>query len=260
MKRLIVFIFLMIIATRYDYAIAEYVYDALATWTDIFYIYGELPSMALTSLTFALLMRISKRNALFYRCTSLGVGMWAGVQIAHHAGYSVVIFGLFALGVTLLVHWILATLSLDHLDKYNDSIRIIAWTGLLAWLSPQIIKFMWARPRPYLVFNGEQFQAWYIGLNLTFSNAYKSFPSGHSAVTASLMSLGVFKAEMKKNQYRVTILCISIYVLLMMSSRMIRGDHYLSDVVIGALLSALIYSYVLKRFMVDKKSSLNQVE
>jgi membrane-associated phospholipid phosphatase len=101
---------------------------------------------------------------------------------------------------------------------------------------------IWARPRPYVVFSGEEFQAWYLGFNLTLNNAYKSFPSGHSAVASSLIALNTLKLEIKTKYFGIMNLIISFYIGLVMISRMVRGDHYLSDVVFGGMISMTIFT------------------
>ena len=241
-KWLFIFGLMILLATFFDQTIAQMIYDPSAVWADFFYIYGELPSMILTSLAFALLSTIYKRYRFINLSLSLIVGTWAGVQVAHHAGHSLWILAVLALMITLITHALLRKLRLKWIDTYKHHLIIIAWTGLLAWLSPQIIKMIWARPRPYVVFSGEEFQAWYLGFNLTFDNAYKSFPSGHSAVAASLIALCTLKSEMKTKYFRVMTIIVSFYIGLMMLSRMIRGDHYLSDVVFGVMLAGVIYS------------------
>lgn len=241
-KQLFIFGLLILLATFYEQAIAQLVYDPSAVWADIFYIYGELPSMIVTSLAFALLSTIYERYRIINLSLSLIVGTWAGVQVAHHAGHSTWIAGLFALLITLISHALLRTLRLERIETYKHHLIIIAWTGLLAWLSPQIIKMIWARPRPYVVFSGEEFQAWYIGFNLTLNNAYKSFPSGHSAVAASLIALRTLKSEIKMKHFSIMIIIVSFYIGLMMLSRMVRGDHYLSDVVFGVMIAGGIYT------------------
>ena len=243
MKRLlIIFSLLILIATFFDYPIAQMIYDPSALWADIVYIYGELPSMIVTSLAFVFLSIIYERYRYINLSLSFIVGTWAGVQVAHHAGHSIWIAGLLAFMITLTVHAYLRKMNLEWIDRYKHRLIIIAWTGLLAWLSPQIIKMIWARPRPYVVFSGEEFQAWYLGFNLTLNNAYKSFPSGHSAVASSLIALNTLKSEMKTMHFRIMTIIVSIYIGLVMISRMVRGDHYLSDVVFGGMISMTIFT------------------
>jgi hypothetical protein len=107
--------------------------------------------------------------------------------------------------ITLTTHALLHILRLAWIETYKHHLIIITWKGLLAWFSPQIIKMIWAGPRPYVVFSGEQFQVWHVNFYLTFDTAYKSFLSDHSTVAASLVSLSVFISEMEE----IRLLCLN---------------------------------------------------
>lgn len=70
-----------------------------------------------------------------------------------------------------------------------------------------------------------------------------SFPSGHTACAMAIaIFLGVFLFEKykDKNTRIWTIVCLMIYVGFVALSRMYLGVHYLTDVLAGAAVSALI--------------------
>ena len=259
-----VFIVLIGLATFFDEHIAMIVFDRDSLFANLFYVFGELPSLILGALAWLWMSQYLKRHkhmlwkwtCVFYLAFMISIFIQP-LRYSNRFEYWVLVVPVI---LSLVTFRLFDKITDEQLNRYHLHFLIIGLTILFSILLPQLLKLIWERPRPYLVISGKDFQAWYIGLNLTFDNATKSFPSGHSAVAASLISLTVFKMEMKNRTYKLLKFMLFFFILMMMISRMIRGDHYLSDVVIGALLSALIYRYVLKRFMVDKKSSLNQVE
>lgn len=70
-----------------------------------------------------------------------------------------------------------------------------------------------------------------------------SFPSGHAAcATAIAIFLGyfLFKTYKSRGMRISTVVCCSLYVGLVCLSRMYLGKHYLTDVLAGVILSAIV--------------------
>ena len=120
----------------------------------------------------------------------------------------------------------------------------------------EIVKIFMARPRPRLLFagyEGIEFCPWYqafpgaeefmaaYGIE---KDAFKSFPSGHSLQAAALpgafYGLSLVYPRMREKLGLVLVISI-IFALVVMSCRMILGAHFLSDVSVGALLSAVAF-------------------
>ncbi|MDX2345722.1 MAG: phosphatase PAP2 family protein [Legionella sp.] len=113
-----------------------------------------------------------------------------------------------------------------------------AWFLALSVLIPSIIvlglKILFGRARPELLFdNGIYGFQW-----LEFSRPFWSFPSGH---TATLMGC-MFGSCVVWPRYRWLFLCTGFLV---MSSRVILLQHYISDVMVSAYL-ALIEVWILQ--------------
>ena len=85
----------------------------------------------------------------------------------------------------------------------------------------QIIKVIIARPRPFTKFN-------FPDLGEAGANANRSFPSGHSTGSASLVRFFEFN--------RIFLWIWIAITILIMFSRIYLGMHYLSDVVAGFVL------------------------
>ncbi len=102
-------------------------------------------------------------------------------------------------------------------------------------LTVRIVKGVVERVRP--------FNATDTILNLGDTTTDFSFPSGHAAcATAIAIFLGYFLFQyFKSKKARVGIVvCLTAYVALVCLSRMYLGKHYLTDLIAGVLISAVI--------------------
>lgn len=127
-----------------------------------------------------------------------------------------------------------ATFSLYFLTS-----NIIA--GILVW----IFKFPLGRIRPKLFLENGEYG--FAGLGVSYE--YVSFPSGHSiTIIATTVALGYMIPKFKYPLY----LLGGIIAL----SRIATNSHFLSDVVVGsylgALISIILYKYTLKDVDFDK--------
>lgn len=259
-KWFVLFIVSIGIATLFDEQIAMFVFDRDSLFANFFYVFGELPSLILATFSWLwTMLYLKKRNhptwmvaLLIYLAFMMSIFIQP-LRYSNQFVYWMIIIPLIMSAITFKLS---NKIEDNTLNQYHLHFLIIGLTVMFSILLPQLIKLIWERPRPYIVLSGEQFQVWYVGLNLTFDNAYKSFPSGHSAVVASLLSLIVFKSELRNRTYVILKYILFFYVFLMMISRMIRGDHYLSDVLFGAVIPYLIFVYVQELLIKDKNIKL----
>ena len=255
-----VFIVLIGLATFFDEHIAMIVFDRDSLFANLFYVFGELPSLILGALAWLWMSQYLKRHkhmlwkwtCVFYLAFMISFFIQP-LRYSNRFEYWMLVVPVI---LSLITFRLFDKVTDEQLNRYHLHFLIIGLTILFSILIPQLLKLIWERPRPYLVISGVDFQAWYIGLNLTFDNATKSFPSGHSAVAASLISLNAFKMEMKNQTYKLLKFMLFLYILMMMISRMIRGDHYLSDVLLGAVIPYLIYVYIQNLLMKDNNEIL----
>ena len=242
-----VFAILIGLATLFDEQIAMIVFNRDSLFANLFYTFGELPSLILGTVAWLWTSLYLKRHdkvfwkltCVFYLAFMISVFIQP-IRYSNRFEYWMLVIPMI---LSVIVFRLFDKVKDEQLNRYHLHFLVIGFTVLSSILVPQFFKMIWERPRPYLVFSGIDFQAWYIGLNLTFDNAYKSLPSGHSAVAASLLSLTVFQVELKDRTFRLLKLTLFVYVLLMMVSRMVRGDHFLSDVLFGVMIT--IFSFVL---------------
>ncbi|MBQ7699469.1 MAG: phosphatase PAP2 family protein [Clostridia bacterium] len=82
---------------------------------------------------------------------------------------------------------------------------------------------------------------WYRLNGKPASDAFKSFPSGHTASAALLLPVTfVLNALGKEKAARYARICTLVWVLIVMTSRIMAGAHFLSDVCAGALITVTI--------------------
>ena len=134
--------------------------------------------------------------------------------------------------------------------------------ALEAKIFSEIIKGFMHRPRHRTIvlgYEGIEFQPWYLPFHghkeLTemyqlSSDAFKSFPSGHciqtGAAVISFYGLAALYPALRSKWGVVTVVFIAL-VLCVPISRLVLGAHYLSDVAVGIVLSALAGIYLLGR-------------
>ena len=131
---------------------------------------------------------------------------------------------------------------------------------IASYVAVEIAKNFMARPRPRVVLAGYEgigFSPWYQKssgteeLMATFGlerDAFKSFPSGHSAQAAALLAsfygLSLVYPGLQK-RLGIVLAVEIIFALTIMSCRMILGAHFLSDVSMGALVSVIAFLIVM---------------
>ncbi|MFV0255043.1 MAG: phosphatase PAP2 family protein [Erysipelotrichaceae bacterium] len=163
----------------------------------------------------------------------------------------------------LLLGLILAYLMFRIMNKIPDSeyhyYKKIAILGILYLLSYLIIveatKIIWARPRYWwLIESGNDFVPWYIINGSDFSgisDAYKSFPSGHTAHAMASIYLTLWFTSKNRE-----IICIALlFGILVAISRILGGYHFLSDVTMGATISLLSFYFWCKILKLKNKNS-----
>lgn len=118
-----------------------------------------------------------------------------------------------------------------------------------ALLTNILLKNLIARPRPYV--SVEEFEAWwqYIG---AINMSDKSFPSGHTNITAASLT-GLWLSFDKKKKL-IFIAPIIVFIVLMGSSRLYLMVHYPTDVIGGILSGAIsgIIAYFITKLIYNR--------
>ncbi len=145
---------------------------------------------------------------------------------------------------------------------------------LAAYLTMTLLKSVFPRPRYRTVvlgYEGIGFVPWYspvsgaADLEQAFglsSDEFRSFPSGHSILSASavyiLPSLSWIIPKLKDKQLVLSIVGL-VFGCTIMFTRIIVGAHYLSDVSAGAIIGTLlsiVYTIIQLRLSVKQNQSI----
>ncbi|WOO87675.1 phosphatase PAP2 family protein [Mollicutes bacterium LVI A0039] len=122
-------------------------------------------------------------------------------------------------------------------------------------LAVNVIKIIWARPRFWMVLSGEAtFVPWYIinGNHVdNVTNAYMSFPSGHTANGFASLALSLWFVKKREKAFTI----FMIWGLLTAISRIFASQHYLTDTVMGGLIAFTLFIIFLKIFKLEPADS-----
>lgn len=142
------------------------------------------------------------------------------------------------LGGTLVITTL--TIVLLLIVKKEHKIMILSNVIIITLLN-QILKFIFARPRPEI-------------MRLIDESGY-SFPSGHSMVSTAFYGLLIYLIYKNvKNKYLKWFGCIGLSLLIIgiALSRVYLGVHYVSDV-IGGITFSIIYIIIFTKVIKDIK-------
>ena len=165
------------------------------------------------------------------------------------------------MGIGVVVGAILCALGYNA-GKANDAkdlarrVLIVVVVLVASYVAIELVKNFMARPRPRVGlagYEGIEFSPWYQKTSGTEEfmaafglekDAFKSFPSGHSAQAAALLAsfygLSLVYPGLR-DKLGIALVIEIIFALTIMSCRMILGAHFLSDVSMGALFSVIAF-------------------
>ena len=137
----------------------------------------------------------------------------------------------------LIVSFLVAVITYKYSKKvYRASLYIFS-TLAISGIVIILIKVIFARYRPPMLFNKELY-----GFNwFDFGYLVNSFPSGHSATAFSLF----VALSLLAPKYKWVFL---IFASLIALSRVALGVHFFSDILIGSLIGALTSIYLYSKF------------
>lgn len=149
---------------------------------------------------------------------------------------------------SLLVYIFIARKKIDKiiLIKTASIVLIVFTVVTFAQLN---IKEIWSRPRPFYVFShiNEYKEWWQLQPYACLKNkAYASFPSGHSISSTLLACFALvysvlFKKLNNKKARLIIYYVLIIFAMIMGFSRMLSGQHFLTDTCFGIVFSLSIF-------------------
>jgi len=268
-KLILVILYLVsiVIFTQYDLTISKYLYQPNSGFGKFFWMFGELPGTFAGLVSLALLTTSytgndeQKRdyNRIFFGLLTFIMGFVISIQLIKYLEleFFPYIFIGFILSMILVV-W-----ANQLSDVKKKQIRVYAFIGILTVilgiLIPNVIKLVWARPR-YRIMIGDDtlFRYWFDRVGFTFDDNWKSFPSGHSAAAATTLVytfLPQLFDKLKGKERSILVVC-SLWIMIVMVSRVVMGDHFVTDTLFGSGLTIIVFSYLKSLFLNHKKGNI----
>ena len=207
----------------------------------------------------------------------------------YRSGYSLTFTILFSVIVTVITCGLIVWLF-SHIGSKRLLVAAILMLAilLLELLLVEVIKPIWSRPRPYLIFELDTldtFLPWYnpgagkdiksllleLGLNekvydpADFNDYFKSFPSGHTShgtLLAPTLTIMLSLDPRSRKFAPIGFLAGALFGFGVGIGRTMIGAHYLSDTIAGFSITMLSFAlvigayFLIKKYLVPKFSKL----
>ncbi|MGO4542836.1 phosphatase PAP2 family protein [Paenibacillus sp. 2TAB19] len=209
----------------------------------IFFIAGNILFRNARDKSFARKLAIRIASAFFMGLGGIGM-IFIGVsrQFGWDGGSVLLTSVVAVIIVSVIVQLLLNRVPDEKIKVYN----MAAWAGIgivfTEMIVVNVLKIFWGRMR-FRNMNGDysQFTNWFlpngIQKNGVTAEVFKSFPSGHSANGWTMLVWMLFMPFVKI--WRNTMLIIAIaWGLCTSYSRIVMGDHFATDVLFGAFITA----------------------
>jgi|GEM_PF-972907 len=245
---------------KIDYNISLLLLNRKASWAEFFYVFGEQPAYwGLLIGTVILLSAHKSKNKAGQICYSAAsllfsfLGVYLLIIIPTRYIYDLMnspvptdmkatvaaVAAVISICITVIVPQYEA-----RLKKFRLQALFLIMVIITEMLLVGIMKDIWGRPRMRSISGFKEFRYWYEIAGPAAGQEYKSFPSGHSAKSFTMIAFCVFVPQGKKIRFRLFIAFSVIWGILVAISRVVLGAHFLSDVIAGFFVTmACIYYY-----------------
>lgn len=236
---------LMVVATFWDLQIDNILINKrsfIANWFDRT---GEMPAALLSIIALAFITKCSDKIwlKLISFIATLGAGayfgIWFGERLFADTVYQTFFNVLYGVGTALVILFVLHFVIIH--EKYRKPLIAVSILALCAMGAETLVttglKALWGRVR-YRSMNGDftKFTPWYV---INGNTGDHSFPSGHTASAGmSYMMMLLPFVSSKCREYKSALFIGGyLYTSMVAFTRLIMGAHYLSDVIIGSVIS-----------------------
>lgn len=257
---------LLIVASFFDLAINHTLSNADSVYGLLFVSLGEFPAYIILPMCgviwFYADLGIKDKRLLLVARVASAIIVWLGFFIWGAMGSRITespkVIELSALYSILFAFFtlLLGKYLKINFTKYVRFAVFALFVMLVSLVVIRLIKIGWGRMRyrdMLKVGDFSGFTPWYIPNGY---NGNTSFPSGH---TASACNIFIFVVLFKGKRRYIANGVALLFVVLTMFSRIVVNAHFLSDVLIGGLISYLCY-YLIRLFFERKKPIIQTVE
>lgn len=250
----------MIIGSFYDLSINQKLYANGTFFPNFFKIMGETPMIILMSSSSLIYLQNKKKLNNIFKAVLLIL------SIAFPAVSSTTILGYF--GITnvyysagIFIIYMIITLTIVKFTKpcVNEKTLkyclFIIYSIIAIFIIFNLMKNIWGRQRFFSIYyeqNYSLFTNWWQINGAPESDAFKSFPSGHTASAASSLVLLYLSDVINiKNKFvkSLTILFPIVFAICTQFARIMDGAHYLTDVSMGLIVSIVVILFVKNRVL-----------
>lgn len=265
---------LILLGTFIDYQVTDALSGHFLPLARVTEVFGEIPYALCLSVAFAILFRFSKTKSksryLIFTVISgcLGVlfswmlfyGMFKYFNPtggnSHGTVSSLMTVLSVLLGLILYIFLVSIMYKIPETNKVSwilvaKKMFLLSFSTLLF---TNIIKMIVGRPRYWILDTlGSDFVPWFQINGFTTINANMSFVSGHTANAFVMIGFAFLFTKGSKNYNRLILLSL-IWGSLVGAGRLFSGQHFLTDVTFGAVLTLMLFTVIDKLF--DKKDIL----
>ncbi|MDX1357542.1 MAG: phosphatase PAP2 family protein [Clostridia bacterium] len=271
---LIVFAVLMTVLAfgEIDYNFSNSIVNPDSGWAEFFNLFGEQPAFIALYAGILILYGARKRESknILKTIVTVPFMLLASFQIVYmpvryvyeHTDESIPVWWWIVIAVISVMLCLFGLFLANRIKperfrkarKFGIILIILVAAEILV---VNILKILWARPRMRSMDSIDQFKYWYQINGPSNDNELKSFPSGHTAngfVSIAFILFFNTVSKLKKNLYLAFAVVWGALVAL---SRVVRGDHFLSDVLMSCLLTFLLF-LLIQKLVLKKKVIENE--
>ena len=232
---------ILLIASFYDYQITDYLYQTMPFTGMLFERFMLLPVWSLVLITFIILAIVKEKK--YYHILALLTAFYIVYDVLHYWLPFDTSMQVLMLVVIALSYWLILWLLLLRIEKDCLANRLPFLTFFVSvfltsiWISV-VMKTCWGRIRYRELLSASQFVPWYMPCGIT---GHYSFPSGHTTMFTSIICLLEYK-NYQFEEVSLTKKCLLwAFIIIMPITRMVMGAHFLSDTVVGFMITYSCY-------------------
>ena len=251
---------LILIGTFFDFGLSSLVVHEDSIFGKFFLLFGQFPVMLCGFSASAMLLKSlpeEKTEKLIFQVLAAGgiLGGLIGVKevIENASGIMMIVYSLIELLIAGAMFWfVYSTCDTSSPRRLRRTALFILFTVLITTAAVVFIKIPWGRPRYRSVIDvqGLEYQPWYmIGKSARDAfegvldhDEFKSFPSGHTASAAYILTLITLKNVIPalRGQEKMLTIAGFVWIILTAVARIVSGAHFLTDVTFGFLITFTI--------------------
>ncbi len=272
-----VLVALFAVFTFTDLQISQAIFNIESLFGRFFEAFGETPASFISLFSSVILFRYRDKNNKIKNIASIiGFGLlivlstlMGGVMSAHYlfedTTMMMAVGAVIGIAMLALSIYLSGLIDADHVQMAKKVAIVGVLLFFIAAIGINIIKPLAGRMRfRNMVGSYEGFTAWYVFgaekvtniLGPSASEAYKSFPSGHTANSAvilwvTLLPLMFAKLDTTETRRNLKIFAF-VWIILVAVSRIVMGAHFATDVTFGGAFTIIAFLILESIFFKEK--------